>query len=185
MTVFELEKKLYEFIKPTYPNIKIEILNSSHDNKQLYFTDEKFSLLFPLQRYHNLIHLIPEEFFKTHLEDSEWFELAPDEEPSQLDYHNDETIESIKDIILNVITKKVPYKKHLDSKFMEDKSVQCLGDFRYSKEILEKLAFSKEEQFDIFHVLMNQGGYCDCEILYNVFSDSNYGKQYWKERNKG
>jgi len=46
-----------------------------------------------------------------------------------------------------------------------------------SKQILDAFHFSEQEQFDIFHVLMHEGGFCDCEILYNVFRDSEYAQK--------
>ena len=167
MTPSELEQALYEFIQPSYPNI--------------YFTEEKFKDLYPKQRYHYLIHKIPEEFFELHLKNSFWIELAPGESPGDLDYHDDETIESIKESILSILL-KVGFVTQLDNQFSSGVDT-CFGDFRHSKKILAELGFAdKEEQFDIFHVLMNEGGYCDCEILFNVFRESEYSKQYWSNR---
>jgi hypothetical protein len=61
-------------------------------------------------------------------------------------------------------------------------AVKCQSDFSHSKKILTKLNFDEEEQFDIFHVLMSHGGYCDCEILYNAFKQSGYTQAYWARR---
>jgi hypothetical protein len=183
MTVNQLRDSLYEFIKTSYPEIEIEVKEDESGKRHIYFVEEKFKLLFPRQRYHYLIHKIPEDFFKTNLENTLWYELAPNEKPENLDYHDDETIESITDIIMEILTNKTDFVKKLDTEFISEKVV-CHGDFRYSKEILTGLGFSDKEQFDIFHVLMNKGGYCDCELLYNVFKESEYAKKYWRERNK-
>ena len=48
----------------------------------------------------------------------------------------------------------------------------CWGDYRHSKPILLRCGFSEAELFDVFHVFMSLGGYCDCEILYNVAETS-------------
>jgi len=179
MTTAELEQKLYELIQPSYPNIDIKIVEAGDNIRHLYFTEEKFKDLYPKQRYHYLIHLIPSDFLELNLKNTYWFELAPDENPDDLDYHDDETIESIKDDVLSVLF-KVGFVTELDKEFMSG-AAKCLGDFRHSKKILVDLGFvDKEEQFDIFHVLMNEGGYCDCEILYNVFRESEYSKKYWR-----
>ena len=37
-----------------------------------------------------------------------------------------------------------------------------------------------DDFFDIFHVLMAQGGFCDCEILYNVAPESRLRQQHWR-----
>ena len=181
MTTKQLQEKLYEFIKPSYPDIKINVVDSAENVRQLYFTDDKFEVLYPKQRYHYLTHLIPSDFYEQQLQDTEWFELAPNENPNDLDYHDQETIDDIKESIISILKDKVNFVSHLDKEFISE-SAKCYGDFRHSKRILTDLKFSNEDQFDIFHVLMNEGGYCDCEILYNIFKESEYSKKYWLDR---
>ena len=177
MTTQELQEKLYEFVKPSYPDIKINVLDTAENVRQLYFTDDKFEVLYPKQRYHYLTHLIPSDFYDQNLQDTEWFELAPNENPDDLDYHDQETIDEIREPILLLLKDKANFVSLLDKEFISG-SIKCFGDFRNSKRILTDLKFSDEDQFDIFHVLMNEGGYCDCEILNNVFRESEYSKNY-------
>lgn len=180
MSPIELKEELYKFIAPTYPDIQIEIIDTADNIRSLYFTDEHFKLLYPKQRYHLLIHLIPNDFFEQHLAHTTWFELVPDENPDELDYHDQETIDEIKAPILAILMNKVSFVSILDKKF-NDETSKCFGDFRTAKQILTDLEFSTEDQFDIFHVLMDEGGYCDCEILLNVFKESEYAKKYWNK----
>ena len=42
--------------------------------------------------------------------------------------------------------------------------------------------FREDEHFDVFHVLMARGGYCDCEILYNAVEVSRLKAEYWRAR---
>ena len=42
--------------------------------------------------------------------------------------------------------------------------------------------FTQDELFDVFHVLMDKGGYCDCEILYNAAEESRLKAEYWRAR---
>ena len=181
MTTQELQEKLYEFTKPNYPDIKINVVDTAENIRQLYFTDEKFAVLYPKQRYHYLKHLIPSDFYEQQLQVIEWFELAPNENPDELNYHDQETIDEIKEPILSILKNKVGFTALLDKAFISE-NVKCYGDFRHSKNILTDLNFSVQDQFDIFHVLMNEGGYCDCEILYNVFRESEYSEKYWADR---
>lgn len=181
MTTTELQKKLYEFIQPTYSDIKIEVVDTNDNIRCLYFTDEKFITLFPRQRYHYLVHSIPDDFYEKYLQNTTWFELAPGENPDDLNYHDQEIIDEIKDIVLQALKDKIYFVSHLDNKFTHE-NVKCSGDFRHSKKILGDIGISEEDQFDIFHVLMDEGAYCDCEILYNVFRESEYSKKYWLER---
>ena len=183
MTSEELKNRLLEFIRPVYPGIEIEVLDQQDGKRHIYFTDEKFRVLYPLQRYHYLTYQIPHDFYEQNLSQTIWHELAPGENPDELGYLDPETIESIKEIILGIIKNKTPFINELDSRFMTGNTV-CHGDFRYAKEILSQLNFTPEEQFDIFHVFMSEGGYCDCEILYNIFHETEYAKQYWKNKSK-
>lgn len=181
ITAQELQEKLYEFTKQRYPNIKIEVVDTTENVRQLYFTDDKFEFLYPEQRYHYLTHLIPSDFYEQNLQDTAWYELAPNENVDNLDYHDQETIDEIKEPMISLLKDKVGFVALLDKQFISQ-AVKCYGDFRHSKSILTELKFSEEDQFDIFHVLMNEGGYCDCEILYNVFRESEYSKMYWADR---
>ncbi len=181
MTTLELQENLYGFIRPAYPNIEIKVEETPERVRQLFFTDDKFEVLYPKPRYHYLINLIPSEFFEQNLQNTEWFELAPYEKPDDLDYHDQEVIDEIKEPILSILKDKVDFVALLDEELIIRK-VKCYGDFRHSKKILTSLKFSNEDQFDIFHLLMNEGSYCDCEILYNVFPESKYGKKYWSNR---
>lgn len=63
MTTAALQIQLYEFIKGAYPNIFIQVIDNSDNQRSIYFIEEKFVLLYPKQRFHYLLHLIPEDFF--------------------------------------------------------------------------------------------------------------------------
>ena len=62
----------------------------------------------------------------------------------------------------------------------------CHGDFRHAKRVLGEKGFGErdgiDEVFDICHVLLAKGGYCDCEILYNVSEENRLKAAYWKNR---
>ncbi len=59
---------------------------------------------------------------------------------------------------------------------------QCHGDYRHTRAALLARGFREDELFDVFHVLMAQGGYCDCEILYNAVEVSRLKAGYWQAR---
>lgn len=128
MTKVELQEKLYEFIRPRYPDIVIKVEDTADNIRQLYFTDDKFNLLYPKQRYHYLVHSIPLDFYDQHLQNATWFELAPGENPDELEYHDEETIIDIKDDILSILRNKTDFFNILDKEFNSQK-VKCFGDF--------------------------------------------------------
>lgn len=48
----------------------------------------------------------------------------------------------------------------------------CGSDYKLSESILLASGFDASDLVDIFDVLRGQGGFCDCEILYNVAESS-------------
>lgn len=61
----------------------------------------------------------------------------------------------------------------------------CRGDHKLSESILRTAGFESSALTDIFNVLRSQGGYCDCEILYNVAESSRLKAEYWRSRAEG
>ena len=55
----------------------------------------------------------------------------------------------------------------------------CGGDFTLSKSILRAARFDPSNLKDIFAVLGELGGSCDCEILYNVAGSGRFKAKYW------
>lgn len=58
----------------------------------------------------------------------------------------------------------------------------CAGDYKISEAILRNVGFDAGDLEDIFNVLRSQGGFCDCEILYNVAESSRLRSEYWRNR---
>ena len=181
----QLAENIHQYLYESYPNIsiKVEPWNDDPSRIAIYFIEEKFNTLYPLQRYHYLIHLLPEDFFDRYLKNSVWFELAPNEKPEDLVYPDNELINDISEDVFNALN-SVDFFSSLDNIMAPiDSSVtakECQGDFELTKKILIEKGFRNEgnidEIFDICHVLMNHGGYCDCEILTNVIEGSNFNK---------
>jgi hypothetical protein len=61
----------------------------------------------------------------------------------------------------------------------------CHGDYAISESILRARGFDAAEIADIFGVFKAQGGFCDCEVLYNVVETSRLKAQYWRARAAG
>ena len=189
-TATEIIDDLLGFITPSYPNIAISAKPWDQDPSKLaiYFTDPKFSLIYPYQRWHYLTHLIPADYQNQHLGSSIWFELAPGESPEELHYPDEELINDITPDVMRILN-KTGFFERLDNVMcpneISTKPAQCWGDFRISKPILQQCTITEEEMFDVFHVLMLQGGFCDCEILYNVVKENRLKAEYWIARSKG
>lgn len=69
-------------------------------------------------------------------------------------------------------TRRVPFHK-------------CDGTYRLSVPILLACGFAQDDLEDIFAVLKSKGGFCDCEVLYNVAEFSRLKAQYWRGRAEG
>jgi hypothetical protein len=55
----------------------------------------------------------------------------------------------------------------------------CAHDYAISETILRAANFSLDDLGDIFEVLRAQGGFCDCEILYNAAPPNRLKSNYW------
>lgn len=123
-----------------------------------------------------------------HLASTVWYEMAPGESPQDLRWPDDELIEQIEPDVMLVLEKS-GFLRALDLAFCPrlpfTRPAQCHGDYRVSRALLAKHGFSPDEHFDIFHVLMARGGYCDCEILYNAAEESRLKARYRRARAKG
>lgn len=190
VTPCQLVADLKRFVMPSYPDMDIQVMQWDHDptRQAIYFTDEKFALIYPYQRWHYLTHLIPADYQEANLGNSVWFELAPGEKPEDLQFPDEELIDSITPDVMKCLVGSRFFELLDDSLCPKDSSRernQCWGDFRISRPILLDRGFDKDELFDVFHVLMRQGGFCDCEILYNAAEESRLKAEYWIARSEG
>ncbi len=190
MTSRELEAKLTEILGKHYADIVVTVEGPSGngDPPRVTFVTEAFRGLYLLQRYHKLLHLLPAGFAEGFLGDYRWIELAPGESQEDLEHPDERVVGEIAPNILRVL-EGVGFFSELDEMlFPEDLSKPgrlCHGNFENAKKILNAKGFGPDEHFDVFHVLMARGGYCDCEILYNAVESSRLKANYWKAKAEG
>jgi len=183
----QLETDILAFVRQAYPNIEVRVEPWAEDPKRpaIYFTAAQFASLYPAQRYHYLRNLIPADYYDRHLTDTEWFELAPGERPEDLEYPDSELIADITPDVMRCLV-GAQFFETLDSVLCPADGPQprqpCHGDYRHARAALLARGFGQDELFDVFHVLMARGGYCDCEILYNAVEESRLKAEYWRAR---
>jgi hypothetical protein len=184
----KIESDIRAFVRASYPDMTIRAEYWAKDPSRiaLFFIDERFRTLYRRQRYHYLVHLIPKDYYDSMLADTLWFELVPDERPETVeDDPDEEFVASITPDVMAVLQGK-GFFAALDEMFCpKSKATQaqtCSGDFRYAKQALQLCGFEKSDWSDVFHVLMGQGAFCDCEILYNTATESRLKSQYWQRR---
>ena len=188
-TYDQIATDIRAFVSSAYPEMEVKVgaFDLDPNRTAVFFVEEKFKLLYPMQRYHYLAHLIPTEYQDQHLQNSAWFELAPSENPDDLEFPDEELIKSITPNVLRSLG-KTRFFAQLDDRMCPQEEflvgMACRGDFQLSRAILPLAGYAKNEHFDIFHVLMSQGAYCDCEILFNVAPESRLRTRYWKARAK-
>jgi hypothetical protein len=164
--------------------VRAEYWSEDPSRIALFFIDERFRDLYQRQRYHCLVQLIPKDYYDTTLADTVWFELTPAERPEMIEEDPDEDmIASITSDVMGTLQRK-GFFTGLDEMFCPEgtatQAQTCSGDFRYAKQILELCGFQEPDWSDVFHVLMGQGAFCDCEILYNAATESRLKAQYWR-----
>ena len=77
----KIESDVREFVRASYPARIVHAKYWAKDTSRiaLFFEDERFRGLYPRQRYHYLVHLIPRDYYDPFLANTVWFELTPGE----------------------------------------------------------------------------------------------------------
>jgi hypothetical protein len=185
----KIESEVKQFVREAYPAMVVRAEYWTHDPSRiaLFFIDERFKGLYPRQRYHYLRHLIRDDYYRSNLADSIWFELASGENPEDIEYPDEQLIADIKPYVLDVLQNSGFFAALDEALYPEDDSSrqkQCSGDFRQSKDVLTSCGFAESDWSDVFHVLMDEGAFCDCEVLYNVARESRLRADYWRSQHK-
>lgn len=180
-----IESDVQHFVRAAYPAMVVRAEYWSRDPSRiaLFFIEERFRGLYPRQRYHYLLHLIPEAYYRSNLADSVWFELTPDEDPESIEHPDEELIAEIKPDVLEALQHRGFFATLDELVYPKDGNSHrqdCSGDFRLSKQVLEMCGFAESDWSDVFHVLMGEGAFCDCEALYNVAPESRLRAGYWR-----
>lgn len=186
----QLEADIRDFVRRAYPTIEVRVepWRADPTRPAVYFTEAQFASLYPAQRYHYLRNLIPADYYERHLAETEWFELAPGERPEDLEYPDPEVIADITPDVMRCLFGARIFEALDDVLCPADESHprrQCHGDYRHARTVLLARGFREDELFDVFHVLMARGGYCDCEILFNAVETSRLKAEYWRARGEG
>jgi Protein of unknown function (DUF2695) len=101
---------------------------------------------------------------------------------------DDELISSIASDVMTCLTQRSYFEKLDELLSPEDNSTpteKCDGSFRLSKTILLASGFEQDALDDIISVLQSKGGFCDCEVLYNVAETSRLKANYWRSHATG
>lgn len=94
----------------------------------------------------------------------------------------------IADIACDVlrVLKASCFFEQLDNRFSPvDRSkepIRCGHSLKNSIEILSGIGMDAEATADVLAVLRANGGFCDCEVLYNVAEESRLRSVYWQAR---
>ena len=105
----EIESDIRGFVRASYPEMVVRAEYWAKDRSRiaLYFIDERFRTLYPRQRYHYLVHLIPKDYYDSKLADTVWFELTPEERPEMVeDDPDEELIASITPDVMGALQKR-------------------------------------------------------------------------------
>jgi hypothetical protein len=181
--------ELQERLRTQFPDITVRLDKWERDPARvaIYFVTPSFANLYPLQRYHYIAPLLPDEYMSSKgLANAVWFELAPGEQSSDIEHPDDELIKNIAPDVLAVL-RGVGYFEDLDDVLCpsaEQVAKKCAGNFEFSKALLRGKGISEADFGDIFNVLMHQGAFCDCEVLYNVAEESRLKSYYWDARHE-
>jgi len=184
----KIESDIRGFVRASYPEMVVRAEYWAKDPSRiaLFFIDERFRTLYPRQRYHYLVNLIPKDYYDSTLADTVWFELTPEERPEMVeDDPDEELIASLTPDVMAALQEKGFFAGMDEMLCPQGGATQaqtCAGDFRYAKQALRLCGFEESHWSDVFHVLMGQEAFCDCEILYNAATESRLKTQHWQRR---
>ena len=168
--------------------VRAEYWIEDHSRIALFFIDEKFRGLYPRQRYHRLIHLIPSDYYRANLANCMWFELTRDERPEELDSPDEKLSAAIVPDVLHALEGRGFYVA-LDGLLCPVRSTlqpqTCSGDFRIAKHSVADVPVRGVGLVRCAPVLMEEGAFCDCEILFNAKEDRRLKAQYWRRSHEG
>jgi Protein of unknown function (DUF2695) len=105
-----------------------------------------------------------------------------------MDRADNELISSIASDVMACLVRAGYFQKLDDVLSPEDSSSTprtCDQTYKLSESILLASGFEREELDDIYAVLQSKGGYCDCEVLYNVSETNRLKATYWRARGAG
>jgi hypothetical protein len=113
--------------------------------------------------------------------------MEPDRAENMHDSENedDDLIVSITPDVMACLVARKFFEELYNRLCPPDTSVpreSCHGDYAISEPILRACGFDESEIADIFDVLRAQGGFCDCEVLYNVVETSQLKAEHWRAR---
>lgn len=58
----------------------------------------------------------------------------------------------------------------------------CNHSFEFATALLAEDGHDERAQEDVFAVMRSRGGFCDCEIIWNVAENSPVTESYWRAR---
>jgi Protein of unknown function (DUF2695) len=97
----------------------------------------------------------------------------------------DEFIESIAPDVLRCLQRRNFFERLEGNVFPEGPGSRgtCDHSYRHLISLMEAEAWpDKDHREDVFDVMRSKGGFCDCEIIYNVAPESQVREHYWKRR---
>ena len=100
---------------------------------------------------------------------------------------DDELIYSITSDVMKCLANS-KFFEELDDRLSPAGSAErqfCAGDHQIAESILRSHGFDDASVTEVLQVLAGQGGFCDCEVLYNVADTSRLKAEYWQAKARG
>ena len=165
----EIPSKLLEWLGPKFPGITVELtVMERWSRPALIFRWAGFDDLLPEERFHRLFHAIPEEFYETKLRGCVWCELGGSETLDEfLKLPRSEDVADEEPEIVERLV-RTGFFDALTEALGAQPTAACRGDFALVRRILADQKFAKSALQNVLLVLMRNGAYCDCEVLFNA-----------------
>ena len=164
-----LQAKLTKLLAADSPGLTIDVDHSERWKRTAVTVRwAGFDDLLPEERFHRVFRIIPEDFYEKHLTGCVWFELGGNE--TLEDFLKLPRSEDVADKEPKVIRRliRTGFFEALADELGEQPAATCRGDLSVARRILTAARFSISALRDALLVLMRNGAFCDCEVLFSA-----------------
>jgi len=165
----DFQAKLAKLLTGKFPGLTVEVgHNERWDRTSVTVRWSGFDDLLPEERFHRIFHAVPEDFYEEHLRGCVWFELGSNESvESFLELPRSDSVGDKEPKVVRKLT-KAGFFEALAEELGAEPTAVCGGELSTVRRILSARGFSKPALHDALLVLMRNGAFCDCEVLFNA-----------------
>lgn len=168
----QIQSALQAALQESFAEVAVQVGDDIHyPGTNVVITSPDFAGLYPEQRFHHVVRVLPAELYETLRGNVVWFELAPGE--SAIHYMKMPRSEDIVGQEMGILKRltEVKFFKQFEAKLMAKRQAPSPLDFIMAKQILADAGLSPEEIKRACLFFIRHGGYSDVQVFSNVMEE--------------